>query len=310
VSCRPLKTPTKASTLRCFVRWTCNTLSLLFVCSIVAESSPPPSRGSEAICGFTSNYRYCDADKIKQGLSVDMFIGDAQAGQPVNLRFYVNRKPGDFPLDDLQVEHERLIHVIGVRDDLGEFFHIHPLKTGPGTWLVTHTFTNGGNYKIWCDVKYQSVSYGIAHPPLTVSGKIGATGTPLEVKEHATVAGYDIALTHSEPLAIGKTNVLQFVIRDGKGNPIQTENYLGAPMHLVLIRDDLSVYLHAHPEHREFVDSIDPIRFFELFPQPGTYKLFAQFRPKGSTLPQDDAILAEFCVKVGTPGEVSARTGR
>jgi len=283
---------------------------LLFACSSLAQDPRLPARATEAICGFTSNYRYCDAGNIKQGLSVDMFVGDVQAGHPVNLRFYVNRKPGDFPVDDLQVEHERLIHVIGVRDDLGEFFHIHPIKTGPGTWRVSHTFTNGGNYKIWCDVKYQSVSYGVAQPLLTVSGKMGAPRTPLDLKERATASGYDITLTHSERLAIGKTNALQFVIRDANGKPIQIENFLGAPMHLVLIKDDLSVYLHAHPEHREFVDSTDPIRFFELFPQPGTYKLVAQFRPKGSTLPQDEAILAEFCVKVGTPGEVSARTGR
>jgi hypothetical protein len=283
---------------------------LLFAYSTLAQNSLPPPRATEAICGFTSNYRYWDADNIKQGLSVDMFVGDAQAGHPVNLRFYVNRKPGDFPLDDLQVEHERLIHVIGVRDDLGEFFHIHPVKTGPGTWRVSHTFTNGGNYKIWCDVKYQSVSYGVAQPSLTVSGKIDAPRTPLEVKERAAASGYDITLIHSEPLAIGKTNLLQFMIRDARGDPLQTENFLGAPMHLVLIRDDLSVYLHAHPEHREFINSTDPIRFFELFPRPGTYKLFAQFRPKGSTLPQGEAILAEFCVTVGTPGEVSTRNGR
>jgi len=276
----------------------------------LAQDPQPVPPGTEAICGFTSNYRYWDADKVRQGLSVDMFVGGAQPGQPVNLRFYVNRKPGDVPVDGLQVEHERLIHVIGVRDDLSGFFHIHPLRNGPGSWLVTHTFTNGGNYKIWSDVKYQEVSYGFAQPLLTVSGKINPSNETRDIKERVITSGYEIKLTHSNPLLVGKTNRLEFVIHDASGSQVLTENFLGAPMHLVLIKDDLSVYLHAHPEHREVVDSPDPIRFFELFPRPGTYKLFAQFRPKKCNLPLDDALLAEFYVKVETPAAPAQSAGK
>ena len=40
------------------------------------------------------------------------------------------------------------------------------------------------------------------------------------------------------------------------------------------------------------------VAFHVNFLEAGTYRVFAQFRPKGSTLPPDVAILASFWVKV------------
>ena len=279
-------------------------INLALFCAAVGSpaQTPPPAVPREAICGFTSNFRYCDAAGVRDGLSVDLFVGDAQVNQPVKLRFYVNRKPGDFPVDGLQVEHERLMHVIGVRDDLSGFFHIHPLRVGPGLYLVSYAFTNGGHYKIWSDVKYNETSYGFAHPMLDVTGKIEPSANSHEARDYAIVSGYRVTLSHPQPLAVGNTNQLEFVIRDASGKQIETDNFLGAPMHLVIVKDDLSVYRHGHPESHGPAGSV--IRFYQLFPQPGTYKLFAQFRPRNTTLPQDDAILAEFYVNVAPDGSV------
>src|SRR4051812_17084058 len=104
---------------------------------------------NEPICGFQARYFYLNADAVKQGLSVDLFVGDLQTHSPVTFRFLVNQKPRSIPVDELQVEHEKLFHVIGVREDLKEFFHIHPTKVDSGLWAVDHVFTNGGNYQIW-----------------------------------------------------------------------------------------------------------------------------------------------------------------
>jgi hypothetical protein len=262
----------------------------------------------ESICGFINNYKYGEAQQVKRGLAVDLFVGDAQVNRPVKLRFYVNLKPADVPVEDLQVEHDRIIHVIGVRDDLGEFFHIHPEKVSPGMWVVAHTFTHGGTYKIWSDVKYHTTSYAFGQPLLTVSGSMGDAQENRAVKDRVVASGYEVTLSHTEPLIVGKTNVLQFAIRDSAGNLVKTERFLGAPMHMVLIKDDLSVYLHAHPEDGHAVAPTDPIvRFRQLFTQPGLYKLFAQFRPKDTKLPSDDAILAQFYLKVAADEGTAVR---
>ena len=79
-------------------------------------------------------------------------------------------------------------------------------------------------------------------------------------------------------------------------------------MHLVIVKDDLSVYLHAHPDHQD-MDAPQPvISFTQLFAKEGRYKLFAQFRPKGTTLPADDAILAEFYLTVAKGTDTPAGT--
>src|SRR3990167_3818117 len=53
--------------------------------------------------------------------------------------FFVNEQPANAPIpaEDLEIEHERPMHVIGVRSDMEEFFHIHPLPdpTAPGHLL-------------------------------------------------------------------------------------------------------------------------------------------------------------------------------
>ena len=272
-------------------------LSLLLASAGLAQESIPAGViVGEPICGFQAKHFYLDADKANKGLSVEMFVGDVRLDQPTTMRFFVNLKPGDFPVDDLQVEHEKLIHIIGVRDDLKEFFHIHPLKISPGMWAVDYVFTNGGTYKIWSDIKYRMTSYSFAHPKLTVPGAAGEMKIDPVENDRATCGGYELDFKHSDPLSATKTNRLEFSIRDGAGNLVSTENFLGAAMHLVVVKDDLSVFLHGHPDNHGPIAT--NVVFSQLFPQAGTYKMFAQFRPGTANLPHDASLLAEFFVKV------------
>lgn len=266
-----------------------------------ADQLPPPGQPKDPVCGFARKGHYLNAASVKDGLVVNMVVvGAAQIGQPVRLRFLVRRQPGDLAEDNLLIEHERYMHVIGMRDDLREFFHIHPVKTGPGTWEVTHVFPHGGNYKIWAEVVFADGGYAFAQPELSLSGDMGAVATNSDQPDYEQRSGYQITFKHTEPLVSGHTSSLQYLIRDAAGNETETENFLGAPMHMVIVRDDLSVFLHAHPTDPGFPDPV--IAFSQIFSQPGNYRLFAQFRPKGSTLPPDEAILTEFQVVV-RPGQ-------
>jgi hypothetical protein len=199
-------------------------------------------------------------------------------------------------VDDLQVEHEKLIHVIGVRDDLQGFFHIHPVKAGDGLWAVEHTFTNGGNYRIWSDVKYRGTVYTFGHPTLTLPGAIG----PVAAKR---TDGYHLDFKSAARMIAGQTNRFQFGIRDAAGGVVETENFLGAAMHLVIVKSDLSVFLHAHPDNHSPVAT--NVFFTEVFPEPGDYKLFVQFRPGVARLPAGEALLEEFEVKVAKATELT-----
>jgi hypothetical protein len=266
----------------------------------------------DPVCGFLAGpHEYHEAVEVKRGFTVDFVVGQPQAGQPITLRFFTTEKPRNTPASMLQVDHEKLMHVIGVRDDLEEFFHVHPLRVGPGAWEVTHTFRRGGTYKIWTDVKYQGVAYSFGEPPLSVTGPIGEAAMPHSASRSQTRAGYTTTLSTPETVVSGQAALLTYEIRDEAGNAVQTENYLGSAMHLVIVREDLSQYLHAHPEPRRA--GVPGIRFNQTFPKPGAYKLFAQFRPVGANLPPDSAILVQFWLEVtpalataGVPGQGSA----
>ena len=156
----------------------------------IGRLSPP----GEAICGYAGSYFAIEASQVKQGLSVQLLAGDAEDSRPVPLRFRVCQMPQGTPVDDLQVEHERLMHVIGVREDLGAFLHIHPQRAASGLWEIVHVFTNAGRYQIWSDIKHRGTVYSFAHPRFTVAGETRVTPRGPVPQLQDRKGGYDISL--------------------------------------------------------------------------------------------------------------------
>lgn len=247
------------------------------------------------MCGYISGpHFFRAANEVKRGLAVDLLVGETHLDQPLVLRFFINQKPANTPQDNLLLEHEKFLHVIGVRDDLHEFFHLHPLKVGPGLWEVTHTFTQGGNYKVWTDIKRAGVAYTFAQPTIVISGRRDSVSTPRFDNSTAQVGAWKLHFLHPDKIVSGETNQYSFQVTGKLGKPAPLDNYLGAKMHLIWIREDLKIYLHAHP------DAAGPgqTKFSQSLPEPGRYKLFAQFRPEQAQLNKDEALLAEFYLTV------------
>src|SRR5215467_3197741 len=105
-----------------------------FLCLSWALLSPAFSAelpAGDPVCGNSAGLRYySEAVQVKSGPCVDLLTLEAKAGEPVDLRFFVSEKRSGRPLEKLQVQHEKFMHVIGVREDLNEFFHIHPRNEG------------------------------------------------------------------------------------------------------------------------------------------------------------------------------------
>jgi hypothetical protein len=219
------------------------------------------------------------------------------------LRFLVTEKPRNTPFTDLQIEHEKFMHVVGMRNDLTEFFHIHPVQTSPGNWEVNHTFVKPGKYKIWTDQKFRGVSYSIGQPFLEVRGKEGHPEKP-----GPCGPGCEVVFSPPQKLVSGTVTELTVLVTDHHGTLVALENYLGSPMHLIIVSSNLGTYLHAHPESGKLPNGA--LLFRPTFPHEGRYKLIAQYRPAGTELSADQALLAESWVTVtahppgqdGSPG--------
>lgn len=76
----------------------------------------------------------------------------------------------------------------------------------------------------------------------------------------------------------------------------------------MVIKDDLTVYAHGHAGNH-LKDERD-LYFNQIFSVRGDDKIFAQFRPLKTKLAPDEAILAEFWVKVRGANRTLERSSR
>ncbi|MBI5733127.1 hypothetical protein HY967_04225, partial [Candidatus Jorgensenbacteria bacterium] len=258
--------------------------------------------------------------------------------------FFVNNKPNNTPVSvsDLEIEHTKLMHVIGVRSDMNEFFHIHPVSVGitgtlmdakgelthlpisevePGVLTVAHMFQKPGNYKLWSQIQKDGVVHTFGHPAISVQGDGEKEAKDVSFGRNVIVGNYQVVLDLQEPVSQKHEHELKFDIHTLTGREAELDDYLGAKMHLAVIKDDLKQFIHTHPEGHDhaaiapfipkvYAHSADEepsmsmtedehaLNFQVTFPEAGLYKAFAQFRPAGIDLPPDEALLAEFWIKV------------
>ena len=263
---------------------------------------------------------YHEEGDVKEGLVINFNFSPVQllTSSPAKLDFFVNEKPNNKPVTDLEISHEKFMHVIGVRSDLNEFFHVHPEKTAdrPGFWSVAHNFMNPGIYKVWSDIKRGSTVHTFGHPQFAVGGSGAREEKMVEFLTNVIVGNYQVKLNYGSGIFTGRETDLVFEIRDLVGTPVKVEPFLAAQMHLAVIKDDLRQFMHAHPAEEGHAHAnlpsllskalanggdshapTDQISFHVTFPESGIYKLFAQFRPEGIDLPSDQSLVAGFYVQ-------------
>jgi len=193
-----------------------------------------------------------ESSDIREGLAVDMSASPAPTvGRATWFDFFVNEKPANAPIpaEDIEIEHEKSMHVIGVRSDMEEFFHIHPLpdSASPGHLVVPHTFAAPGIYKLWTEVKRGGVIHAIGQPEFVVNGPGSQSAKSVSFARNIVVGNYQVALELDEPVAESREAELAFDIHTLTGDEVEVESYLGAAMHLAVIKDDWTEFVHTHP---------------------------------------------------------------
>ncbi len=234
------------------------------------------------------------------------------AGAPVSLIVHLEDRKGG-PLRGLIVHHERILHVVIIGRDLSVFAHIHPEDFGPITdemlkkaaFPLRFTFPKAGRYLIGLDFALPDGLYSKT-ASIDVSGQPSMTEPAVDLARVKTFGEYRVTLV-SSPASIkaGTETLLRFLIKKN-GKPVKDlEPYLGAPMHLAIVRSDLTYFIHAHGEtpegnrthagqrHTESRGQYGPeIDSGIVFPAPGTFKVFGQVNHQGRVL------LFDFMVKV------------
>ena len=285
--------------------------------------------GMPGMAGMSHTGMYHESADIKEGLDVSLNMSPVPVKTigATKLDFFVHNKPDNAPVTNLELAHTKYMHVIGIRDDMNEFFHIHPETTKkPGVLSIAHKFAKPGQYKLFSEVQVAGVDHIFGLPILSATGSGETSKKEVSFAKSVIADNYQVTVDYGMPVVKNVQEGLTIDIHDAQGKEVPLEEYLGTFMHFSVIKDDLSVLIHTHPNSytpptpQVFFPKLVPqvlahggiddktglpigaaahgLSFLVTLPTAGTYKAFAQFRPRGSTLPPDEAITATFWLKV------------
>jgi hypothetical protein len=218
-----------------------------------------------------------------------------KAGRPIKFRFSVHHPITGAQARDFAVMHDKLFHLFVISRDLEEFAHIHPERHADGSFTIEHTLPKPGHYKLFADFLPMGGGAQITGYPIATAGTNSdivssqARLTPDAVLSKVS-DGVEVELTNERATILGGEEVdLVFRFTDAKTDtPINDlEKYLGAWGHLVILSEDMTEYVHAHPREETQPDPNAPatggpeVLFDALLPKPGRYRAWLQFQRSG-----------------------------
>ncbi|OIK09721.1 hypothetical protein BIV60_23200 [Bacillus sp. MUM 116] len=174
-------------------------------------------------------------------------------------------------VNDLEVNHEKLMHLIVVNNHLDQYYHIHPEKIGPGKFAIPYQLADG-QYKAFIDVKPKNLNYKVEPVSFTVGSPVTSHNHPSLIPDRTfvkTIDGEKVEMKVSS-FDAGNPVTLKFQLDESKLEP-----YLGAAGHVVILNEQADQYLHVHPS-----DEHQPV-FETQFNHPGIYKIWAEFKQDG-----------------------------
>lgn len=183
------------------------------------------------------------------------------------LRFRLVDEHGE-DVRDLDVAHEKRLHLIVVRRDVRHFQHLHPEQAADGSWTATADLSEAGTYRVFTDVTRDGVQQTLG-TDVHVPGAYAPRAVPAPSTEVRDDRGLTVRLRRDG------ARVSFDVLRDGEVIDDELQPYLGAKGHLVTLRLGDLAYLHTHPEG-------DELAFETELPSAGQYRLWVQFQLDGT----------------------------
>ncbi len=176
---------------------------------------------------------------------------------------------------DLNVSHEKKLHLLSYDPALKEFQHVHPEFDG-AHWVVAMNFSVDGKYWVWVQGELTQGDHEFtAHARLDISGGKPAWMVQPITKDIRTAADGNSRVTLSNNvIKAGSMAMLNVTIsRDDGTVPVITP-YLGAFAHAILVPNSGDNLIHVHP----MAGSV-PYRgmLHTTFPKAGGYRLWLQF---------------------------------
>lgn len=179
-------------------------------------------------------------------------------------------------VDDMDIGHEKRMHLIVVSRDMAHYRHVHPELQPDGSWAVPLSLPEAGVYRAYADFSRAGRSHTLA-TDLFVDGALRARALPAP-SATAEGEGYTATVTGREDAASEVD--LTYRVATTAGPVDDIEPYLGAAAHVVALREGDMAFTHAHAEPR----AGDPAGLSVAVhaPSAGRYRVFIQFQHDGA----------------------------
>ncbi|HMO56369.1 MAG TPA: hypothetical protein PKC19_03365 [Roseiflexaceae bacterium] len=222
----------------------------------------------------------------------------AQAGVPLTLRIELYDGASGQPVDDLELHHEALLHLVVIDDRGMAFEHGHPARIAPGRFAYTLVPPYAGDYTAYAEIVRHGSGTQLLQARFTVAGA-AAPYTPASGLGTQQIDTMQVTVvTYGRPQA-GRAVPIILAIRDAAGPVSDIEPWLEMAGHLMVRRADGVLFAHVHamadgmthdhtlPMPTTPLPDTGPygpeIRFSYTFAQAGQYQCWAQFR-RGSVV--------------------------
>jgi P-type Cu+ transporter len=194
--------------------------------------------------------------------------------------------------------YERWLHAVVVSDDFAVFARLHPEDYGvipqeaidAAHFIIPYVFPQGGTYLVGLSFNSTQGS-GSEEFTVDVMGERNAAPTqnnpPGFTEKLQEVDGYTILLEVEQPTSMKETTELRYTVRR-EGLPVtDLEPYLGAAMHVVVVREDFQHLQHVRgvlpTDVVQPVDAFGPVVHVRVaFETQGVFHVFAEFSHQGT----------------------------
>lgn len=218
-----------------------------------------------------------------------------QAGEEGTFTIEISDQLGR-PVEDLQENHERMVHTIFISADWSTFAHLHHEDYAAlnaedlrqATFHFPLTLPAAGDVLLLFGYAHRN-QWIYAEDHLLVEGSPAQAAAPdTTVNSLASADGLVAELTWSTPPVAGYEASWTITVYDAEGAPVQDlAQTLGADAHCALVNEDLSWGSHTHawfPDMDNMAPGMDmphlytgpDLPFVYSFPAPGTYKMWVQ----------------------------------
>lgn len=179
-----------------------------------------------------------------QGVSL-VLSSSSYKSAPVVIKFTIGASMSiPYALSDYELLHTMPLHLVVVKHDLSEYYHVHPTLIN-GSWLTDPLALSDGHYRVIADFQIKGKDQLTLGTDIMVGSSTMAMVNFDQESRVSVVDGYTITSKGSPEHE--SDEVLSFLITK-EGSPVSAvESYLEASGHLVSINPDTMAYTHLHP---------------------------------------------------------------